>query len=97
MAVRKCAVTSIGYRVPRDRFSGVGRAVFPRACYFNADVLRPRDALRAGRDAYRARIALDALIALGSTSGADAPTGSLSGFAAWDPSSVDQFHGEHES
>jgi hypothetical protein len=64
--------------------------------HFNADVLRARDALRAGRDAYRARIALDALIALGSTSGADALTGILSGFAAWDPSPVDQPLGEHE-
>jgi hypothetical protein len=57
--------------------------------HFNADVLRARDALQAGRDARRARAAFEALIEVGSTSGADALTGILSGFAAWDPSPVD--------
>ena len=52
--------------------------------HFNADVLAARDALRSGRDASRACAAFDELLAVGSTSGADALTGMLSGFAAWD-------------
>jgi Protein of unknown function (DUF2877) len=52
---------------------------------FNADVLDARDALRAGRDDDRACVAFDDLLAVGSTSGADALTGTLCGFAAWDP------------
>jgi len=55
---------------------------------FNADVLRARDALRSGRVAGRARRAFDDLVAAGSTSGADALTGLLSGFAAWDQSHI---------
>lgn len=51
--------------------------------HFNADLLRALDAVRAERDAHVARSALDALMAVGATSGADALTGILSGFAAW--------------
>jgi hypothetical protein len=52
--------------------------------HFNADVLDARDALRSGRDTGRACAAFDDLLAVGSTSGADALTGMLSGYAAWD-------------
>jgi len=51
--------------------------------HFNADLLRARDALRAERDAQTARDAIDLLMDVGATSGADALTGILSGFAAW--------------
>ena len=56
--------------------------------HFNADLLRALDALRAERDAPSARDALDALMAVGATSGADALTGILSGFAAWTKPSI---------
>ena len=51
--------------------------------HFNADLLRALDALRAERDVQNARDAIDALMAVGATSGADALTGILSGFEAW--------------
>jgi len=51
--------------------------------HFNADLLRALNALRTERDVHVARDALDALMAVGATSGADALTGILSGFAAW--------------
>jgi len=51
--------------------------------HFNADLLGALNALRAGRDAHVARVALDALMGVGATSGADALTGILSGFVAW--------------
>jgi len=51
--------------------------------HFNAGVLRALDALRSDRDADDARVAFDELMAAGATSGADALTGILSGFAAW--------------
>lgn len=51
--------------------------------HFNADILRALDAVRAEPDAHAAQRALDAVMAVGATSGADAITGILSGFAAW--------------
>jgi hypothetical protein len=51
--------------------------------HFNAGVLRALDALRSEGDAHNARVAFDDLTAVGATSGADALTGILSGFAAW--------------
>jgi hypothetical protein len=58
--------------------------------HFNADLLRALNALRAERDAHVARDALDALMAVGATSGADALTGILSGFVAWMKPSTNQ-------
>ena len=55
--------------------------------HFNADLLRALDALRTERDVHVARDALDALMAVGATSGADALTGILSGFVAWQKAS----------
>ncbi len=51
--------------------------------HFNADILNAIDALRAEPDAHAAQRALDDVLAVGATSGADALTGILSGFAAW--------------
>ena len=70
MAVRTCAVASIGYRV---------RALISSTCAPSCDVRSIRACVVASCGVR-----------------ADALTGILSGFAAWDPSSVDQFHGEHE-
>jgi hypothetical protein len=56
--------------------------------HFNADILRAIDALRAETDAHAAQRALDDVMAVGATSGADALTGILSGFAAWSTPSI---------
>jgi hypothetical protein len=51
--------------------------------HFNADILCAIDALRTEPDAHAAQRLLDDVLAVGATSGADALTGILSGFAAW--------------
>ncbi len=51
--------------------------------HFNADVLNAIDALRAESDARSAQCMLDKFMTVGATSGADALTGMLCGFAAW--------------
>jgi hypothetical protein len=56
--------------------------------HFNADILRAVDALRSEADAQAAQRTLDEIMATGATSGADALTGILSGFAAWFCASV---------
>jgi hypothetical protein len=58
---------------------------------FNADILRAIDALRSETDAHAALRALDDVMAVGATSGADALTGILSGFAAWCGSSIMEY------
>ncbi len=50
---------------------------------YNADILRAIDAIRAEANAHIAQCTLDEVMAVGATSGADALTGILSGFAAW--------------
>jgi hypothetical protein len=51
--------------------------------HFNADILRAIDALRSETDVPVAQGALDDVMAVGATSGADVLTGILSGFTAW--------------
>lgn len=51
--------------------------------HFNADILRAIDALRSETDSHAAQRALDDVMAVGATSGADLLTGILSGFTAW--------------
>jgi Protein of unknown function (DUF2877) len=51
--------------------------------HFNADVLNAIDAIRAEPDAHAAERTLDEVMGAGATSGADALTGILAGFAAW--------------
>jgi hypothetical protein len=51
--------------------------------HFNADILRAIDAIHSEPDADAAERALDEIMAVGATSGADALTGILSAFDAW--------------
>jgi hypothetical protein len=56
--------------------------------HFNADILRAIDALRSETDSHAAQRALDDVMAVGATSGADVLTGILSGFTAWSGLSI---------
>ena len=51
--------------------------------HFNADILRAIDAIHSEPVADAAERALDEIMAVGATSGADALTGILSAFDAW--------------
>jgi hypothetical protein len=59
--------------------------------HYNGDILRAIDALRSETDAHVAQRVLDDVMAVGATSGADALTGILSGFAAWSDPSVMEY------
>jgi hypothetical protein len=55
--------------------------------HFTADVVRLRDALLAERDPRRLEAALEAILAVGATSGSDTVAGLLAGCEAWPSSS----------